>query len=394
MTETGSPYRRSIANHTNHSCTCECPSSTNSPYPPNIDSFVKRSGCSSTMGTIVLGQQGGHHSTPSGQKLQQQFLPIGRKRLNIALGLLLLAIGTVYCVAHRNSGEDGTFIWAGEKHHDGENQECHRHCFKDESCLDENEDKLLSTQQQQPQGTTFSSIETCLKAEFKKYGATLIEVQLSADLIGSDQKRKPSLVMIASGNGGYKYAPTWMKNRQQDGASYARFTSSATIRNGELTSHYSRIPSLLASMVCLPHVPAFVYTDMDTLIDYRKVQELVSNSACPVAISWKEAAKSRLSMRQPGQVMRTNWFMVKNNRPGVLHFLLTWYYNGRTAKHQDQTIFNELFAEKPWFRDMLYAIRVGTPLWNSIELKHCFSGLQERQRTQCIESLTLANFVK
>ncbi len=187
-----------------------------------------------------------------------------------------------------------------------------------------------------------STVKYCLTAEFKKYGSDLHNIRLSPNL---DRRgiAYPSLVLVASGSKRYKYIPSWISHRIQERTPFVLFTTSGTLRNNELAAHYGRMPSLLASMVCMPKVWAFVYTDLDTLVDFSRVESLARQSSRAVTMTWKPPLSGS------GKTLRTNWFVVKNCRPESFNFLMAWYYNGRPAFYQDQTVLNELYAQKIGF---------------------------------------------
>ncbi len=224
------------------------------------------------------------------------------------------------------------------------------------------------------------SREQCLQTHFEKYGSSLDDVMLSP-LLSRSRDRYPPVLLVAASNKEYKYASAWQQHRTDENVPFVLFKTQGTLRNGELTPHYARVPSLLAVIACLPGAHLLAYSDMDTLLDVAHIPALATKSSRPVTISWKIERRSK--------TFRTNWFLVKSRHPEATHFLLTWFYNGRRALYQDQTVLNDLYRRKLWFREAIHAVDVR--FVQHVELRHCYSALKNRRK--CMESLQLKNRV-
>lgn len=220
-------------------------------------------------------------------------------------------------------------------------------------------------------GPRHQTLDTCIRAEFAALGSELDELVFNGRVETFDY------VLIAATNRGYAYAKQWMRLRTLEGIPFVYF-GTKMLRNGELKAYFGRLPALLAARACLPNSKYLVYTDVDTLIDWRETRTVATMSSLPLSITWRPT-----KYRKNGLEMRTNFFLVRAQQPRAVHVLRTWFYLGRHARIEDQTIFNELYAARSWFRDLTHLI----PRENltQVELHHCGSFVPDRKG--CMRSM-------
>ncbi len=213
---------------------------------------------------------------------------------------------------------------------------------------------------------------TRLKSEFERFGGTISSVK-TGNLTDST-----SCVLVAATGAGYRYSNGWVSNRQSEGIPFVLFEVSS-VRMGELSPHYARIPALLATARSLPEARYLVYTDVDTLVDFGIACDLVrKHTGKSMSITYKIENNRR--------AIRTNWFVLHAWDERAEHLMLTWLHSGRQVFLQDQTVLNELYTRKQWIRDKIQIVRVGVDFARA-EIRHCGGYMKERDK--CIDSLKM-----
>lgn len=214
-----------------------------------------------------------------------------------------------------------------------------------------------------------SGLEACLRNEFEAAGAS------AKIIIMGDNLRTSSHALVAGTDYGYPFAKPWVALRKAERIPFVYFGTSE-LRGGELPGHYARIPALLAARACLPNTYHLIYCDTDALLDWPGIVSAANSwilQRKPLSISWRTTP-----YRSNRIEARTHFFVVHTHVKGALHVLNTWWYNGRNVHVQDQTVFNELYLKKGWFRNLVNLVhRKHT---RHIELAHCATFIRERMR--------------
>lgn len=226
------------------------------------------------------------------------------------------------------------------------------------------------------------TFKAALTKEFRLLNSTLFDVYTP------DERtlRNASCVLIATSQPRYRYTRQWIQNHRATGIPYIHYTTGLLKR--KLAPHYGRIFALIATIKTLPNMRTFVYTDIDTAVDFEKACKLNSH---PITISWKLPAGEPYDV-----VLRTNWFVfnpyvnLSSNGNSTLftpmRLLNTWLQHARRARWHDQTILNELYRDEKWVRANI-ALYNPNKATKGIEIAHCGSYMSSKQRDACMHML-------
>ena len=211
-----------------------------------------------------------------------------------------------------------------------------------------------------------------LVKEFERFGNIVSSVK-TGNLTYSS-----SCVLVAATGTGYRYSAAWISNRRSEGVPFVLFEVEK-MRMGELSSHYARIPALLATSKTIPRARYLVYTDVDTLVNFDVICAGARNHPRKsLSISYKVERSRR--------IIRTNFFVFHPCHRRAEHLMLTWLYAGRDVSFQDQTVLNELYNQKKWIRDSVQLVKVGKDLGRA-EIRHC--GSYRPDRNKCMMTLRM-----
>jgi len=186
-------------------------------------------------------------------------------------------------------------------------------------------------------------LNDALRIEFQRMNSTLLDIEASESKV----LENATCVLIGTSGRNYKYKHSWIMNRLvEKKIPYIHFSIGTIVpKRRRLPQHYGRILALMAAHKTLPGVKTFVYSDIDTLLDFEKActindQPLVKKDNAMV-ISFKNSwHNSKI------KVLRTNWFVIRPHLLNGIRLLKFWLKKARDVKLQDQTIFNEIYSAR------------------------------------------------
>lgn len=220
--------------------------------------------------------------------------------------------------------------------------------------------------------TAKQKFHECLREQFALTGSQIGVVNTSLSLM---RILPGTAILLAATNMGYKYSSQWIERQRAEENPFI-FIGVTSIRHGELSAHYARIPGVLAVRNCLPRAAYIVYSDIDTLVDFQAAEKIAPEltKKHPFVISFKVEHEKR--------VYRTNFFIVRSASEKIPRMMRKWLDNGRNVYLQDQRVFNELYDNAREFRTLVRCVFVRDLA--SVELCHCHSG--RNQRDACMLS--------
>lgn len=241
------------------------------------------------------------------------------------------------------------------------------------------------------------SLRRKLEKQFRHLNSTLVAVTSADERV----LRKASCVLIATSQPNYRYTKRWIQRQRKRRIAFIHFTTGKLkygSKNGKkLPPHYGRIFALLAARAVLPKVRTFVYTDIDTAINFKRACKLNTH---PMTVSWKPQTYTGgmgmgMGIGKGKKILRTAWLVYNpkvsgssndKKRFAPARLLQAWLKHARNVHLQDQTVLNELYRGKAWVRDY---IRLFTPKKSAakIDRGHCGSYMDQKKRDTCIKRI-------